>query len=183
MKLLTAFLCLAPVGALACPPAPDHSEQLKNLSTQIQSAPDQAVAKGITDQMWRLWTDAPDQRAQDLLDAGMAHRENRDFLGAVQSFNDLVEYCPHYAEGYNQRAFARFLRQDFVAALSDLNTALDLSPNHIAALSGRALTLLALGDQEAARMDLKRATDLNPWLPERGLAGPGGPLAPPGIDI
>lgn len=95
----------------------------------------------------------------------------------------LIAYCPAYAEGYNQRAFVNFLRQDYQSALTDLDRALALSPNHIAALSGRALSLLGLQRVEEARVALKRALDLNPWLPERHLAAPGGPLAPPGDDI
>jgi tetratricopeptide (TPR) repeat protein len=183
MKVLTALIALLPGVALGCPPAPDHSERLSDLSAQIQSAPDQGTAKAISDQMWGLWADAPDEPAQELLDTGMAQRSRHDYLGALSSFDKLVAYCPRYAEGYNQRAFVNFLRQDFAAAVQDLDRAIALSPNHIAALSGRALTLLALGRIDAARADLERAMQLNPWLPERGLAGPGGPLAPPGIDI
>ena len=97
--------------------------------------------------------------------------------------NRLVEYCPEYAEGYNQRAFVNFLRQDFPPALGDLDRAIELSPNHIAALSGRALTLMGLGRNEEAREALKQALELNPWLSERSLLAPGGPLEPEGQDL
>jgi len=36
---------------------------------------------------------------------------------------------------------------------------------------------------DEARSEIARALALNPWLPERGLAAPGGPLAPTGQDI
>ena len=39
---------------------------------------------------------------------------------ATDALDRLVEYCPNYAEGYNQRAFVSFLRQDFEAALVEL---------------------------------------------------------------
>jgi tetratricopeptide (TPR) repeat protein len=118
-----------------------------------------------------------------LLDRGMERRASYDFLAAYEALDRLVAYCPDYAEGYNQRAFVSFLRQDFAAALADLDRALALSPDHVAALSGRALTLLGLGRTEEARLALSRALALNPWLPERGLAAPGGPLAPRGEDL
>lgn len=113
----------------------------------------------------------------------MARRESWDLVGALQELDQLVAYCPDYAEGYNQRAFVNFLRQDFGAALIDLDKALDLSPNHIAAMSGRALTLLGLKRLDEARTALTEALALNPWLSERVLLSPGGALEPPGEDI
>ena len=133
--------------------------------------------------MWGFWTDAPDELAQEMLDRGMTRRSSYDFLGALKDLDRLVAYCPEYAEGYNQRAFVHFLRQDFTPALRDLDRAIALSPNHVAALSGRALTLMGLGRIDEARSALDHALELNPWLPERRLAGPGGPLAPLGKDI
>jgi len=181
--VLAACLLAAPAGAGACPPAPDHSERLAALVAEVQEAGSAAEARAIGNRMWELWADAPDDRAQAILDRGMTRRAGYDFLGALQEFDRLIEYCPDYAEGYNQRAFVHYLRQDFRAALADLDRALARSPDHIAALSGRALSLYALGRIDEARESLARALALNPWLPERGLAAPGGPLAPEGEDI
>ena len=113
----------------------------------------------------------------------MTRRDAWDLLGAIEDFDKLIAYCPFYAEGYNQRAFAHFLRQDFEAALPDLDRAIELSPNHVAAISGRALTLLGLQRIDEAREALQQALELNPWLSERHLLGPGGALELPGEDI
>lgn len=186
MRLLMSFLIgLAALAgpARACPPAPDHAASHTELRAQIQAAGSEQEAHRILNQMWELWADAPDEPAQELLDRGMERRAAYDFLAAYEALDRLVNYCPDYAEGYNQRAFVSFLRQDYPAALKDLDRALELSPDHIAALSGRALTLLGLQRLEEARLDFLRALSLNPWLPERGLAATGGPLAPKGKDI
>ncbi len=90
-----------------------------------------------------------------------------DFDGAETILTALTKYCPDYAEGWNQRAFARFLRQDYNGALTDLDEALRLSPDHIAARSGKALTLMGLGRMDEAQGVLRDALALNPWLPER----------------
>jgi Flp pilus assembly protein TadD len=90
----------------------------------------------------------------------------------------LVEYCPDYAEGYNQRAFASFLRRDYNAALVDLNKALEIMPNHIAALSGKGMTLMGMGRNEEGQEALRGALALNPWLAERALI-----TEPAGTDI
>jgi len=175
---------LIPAAALAdCPVAPDHSGEVGALLEGTQKAGTEAEAQDLASQMWELWTDAPDEIAQAMLDMGMNRRRSYDFLGALSDLNRLVDYCPDYAEGYNQRAFVNFLRQNFEPALADLDRAIELSPNHVAALSGRALTLMGLGRMDEARGALEEALELNPWLPERGLVAPGGPLAPPGKDI
>ncbi|TMV07767.1 tetratricopeptide repeat protein [Ruegeria sediminis] len=184
-----AFLLVAPLviasAALAetCPAAPDHSDSLNELIAQIQKAQTEQEARLISNRMWEFWADAPDDQSQAILDRGMRRREAWDLLGALNDFDKLVEYCPEYAEGYNQRAFVNFLRQDFQAALVDLDRALELSPRHIAAMSGRALSLMALKRTDEAREALAEALELNPWLPERGLAAPGGPLEVTGQDI
>lgn len=184
MKQLALVLAIAagPAGA-ACPAAPDHSARIDALLEGTRAAQTEHEARELAGAMWGYWTDAPDEVAQAMLDRGMGKRRSYDFLGALGDLDRLVAYCPDYAEGYNQRAFVHFLRQDYAAALPDLDRAIALSPNHVAALAGRVLTLVGLGETETAREALGQALALNPWLPERGLAAPGGPLAPRGEDI
>ena len=150
---------------------------------EAQAAQSERDARLISNRMWELWADAPDELSQEMLDRGMQKRSGYDFLGAYEDFDRLIAYCPDYAEGYNQRAFVSYLREDFPRALDDLNTTLEIDPRHIAALSGKALTLMALGRLDEARVALAAALALNPWIPERGLAAPSGPLAPKGKDI
>ena len=155
--------------AETCPPVTDHSARLSEIVTELNAARGAAQAQELTQELWSLWTDAPDARAQGMLDEGMRQRSEFDFLGARDTLDGLIEYCPDYAEGYNQRAFANFLRRDFEAALVDLDVALSIVPNHIAALSGKGLTLLEMGRNEEAQQALRDAVRLNPWLQERAL--------------
>ncbi|MFC3616262.1 tetratricopeptide repeat protein [Lutimaribacter marinistellae] len=181
--LVLVMFAAGSAAAQSCPPPPDHAAQLDRLIEDIAVAEDEGAAQQISNQMWELWADAPDAAAQAILDRGMSKRAGWDLLGARAEFDRLVEYCPDYAEGYNQRAFVNFLAQNYAAALVDLDLALERSPRHVAAMSGKALSLLALGRVGEARDVLQEALALNPWLPERGLAAPGGPLEPPGDDI
>jgi tetratricopeptide (TPR) repeat protein len=104
-----------------------------------------------------------------MLDQGMMARSSYDFLRALDRFGALVAYCPHYAEGYNQRAFVNYMRGDYAKALPDLERALELNPLHVGALSGRALTLMALGEEAEGQKALREALEVNPWLAERHL--------------
>lgn len=185
MKRLICCLILTAGAAFGetCPEAPDHMANIDELIAEVQDATNQADARHIGGEMWKLWTDAPDAAAQLLLDKGMQRRESHDLAGAYNEFDQLVSYCPDYAEGYNQRAFVNYLRQNFEDALVDLDRAIALSPTHVAALSGKALTLMGLDRMDEARVTLAKALKLNPWLSERSLAAQGGPLAPLGQDI
>jgi len=161
-----------------CPPVADSETAKTEILRQLRLAPDETDARLLSDDLWRIWTEAPDARAQELLDEGMRQREGYDFLGARDTFDALVDYCPDYAEGYNQRAFASFLRQEYDQALIDLDAALQIDPRHVAALSGKALTLMGLGRQDEAQAILREALRLNRWLSERGLL-----TGPPETDI
>ncbi len=174
--VLTVFA--TPLLAEGCPPAPDHSDALSKLLAEVRKAPNEMAGRQFSNQMWEFWTDAPDEPAQALLDEGMQARGSYDFLRATEAFDRLIDYCPDYAEGYNQRAFVNFLREDYEAALPDLDRAIALLPEHVAALSGKALTLMGLGRDVEAQEVLRRAVGLNPWLSERQLL-----LEPPGEEL
>ena len=126
---------------------------------------------------------APDEAAQEVLNAGMARRDAYDFAGAIAEYDRLIKYCPDYAEGFNQRAYIHFLRGDHERALIDLDVALRLQPYHVAAQSGRALTLMNLGQLKEARAQLLIAVENNPWLSEAALLADGAPLGVKGKDI
>ncbi len=176
-------LLLPTLSWALCPASPDHTLALEDLIEAVQSAKSETEAQILANEMWQYWADAPDEQSQEILNRGMERRAAFDFLGALQDFDTLIAYCPNYAEGYNQRAFVRFLQQDYAAALVDLEKALEISPRHVAAMSGRALSLVGLQRREDARVALEEALKLNPWLPERGLLSPGGPLAVDGVDL
>lgn len=170
MRIALIIAVMAGTAAVAdCPAPPDHDVGIARVIEEMRVARSEAEARALSPKLWALWTDAPDEPAQALLDDGMNRQLAYDFLGALEYFDRLVAYCPGYAEGYNQRAFVNFLRQDYAAALPDLDRALELSPTHLGALTGRAMTLMALGRQDEAQQDLRVAVGLNPWLPERQL--------------
>jgi tetratricopeptide (TPR) repeat protein len=177
MRLILILMALAsPLAAQdICPPVPDHQAVKANLLSDLAESENALVAASISAMLWRLWTIAPDDVAQAMLDDGMARIQAGDFGGAIAALDPLTVYCPDYAEGWNQRAYAAFLMADFAAALEDLDRALAIDPSHVPALAGKALTLFGLGRDQDGRDVLRAALALNPWLRERALLGePGG---------
>lgn len=178
--VILALILSSPAAVLAdtCPDVPERGARYDSLMEGVRTAPDERTARHLSNQLWAIWADAPDTRAQAMLDEGMQRRAGFDFDGAIRAFDALVDYCPDYAEGYNQRAFVNFLRGEYALALDDLDLALERDPVHIAALSGRALTLMGMGEMEDGQEQLREALELNPWLPERNML-----IEPAGDDI
>lgn len=104
--LLSAVVSLfLPIQAMAdtCPAPRDISDEMDVLLSDVQSARTESEARVFVNQMWALWRDAPDDWAQELLQEGSDRIRMSDYAGAEAALNALVEYCPNYAEGYNQR--------------------------------------------------------------------------------
>lgn len=167
--IFAAAILLAAPAAQACPDVVVDEVRREALMAQVRVAPDASTAQALTNELWEIWTNAPDARAQALLDNGIERRAAFDLEEAIVAFDALIDYCPSYAEGYNQRAFVLFIRQDFTAAIADLDVALARSPEHLGALTGRAMALMALGRDAEALRDLRAALALNPWLKERSF--------------
>ena len=108
--LLVLALVSGPAWAEVCPDPQDYSTELDALIASAQDAPSAADANDVTSGMWKVWLRAPNVQAQEVLDRGLARRDGFDFVGAYSDFDKLVEYCPKYAEGFNQRAYVQFLR-------------------------------------------------------------------------
>lgn len=169
MRALLVLVASTGLGWAECPPAPEIGADVDLVLEELRTASDEATARLKFNRLWELWAAAPDEAAQALLDRGMSARASYNFVEAIDAFDRLIEYCPDYAEGYNQRAFVNFLRQDFASAVVDLDEALTRRPNHVAAMSGKALSLIGLGRHGEAEIVLREALALNPWLPERHL--------------
>ena len=84
MKILIALILMAgPVWAQdSCPPVPDHATERAQIMAVLAHARDETEARFMADRLWQIWTDAPDAKAQALLDEGMQRRLDYDFAGS-----------------------------------------------------------------------------------------------------
>lgn len=155
--------------AAGCPTPKDTAADRDRLHRELLGAQTEMSGRAVSDQLWTIWTTAPDKKAQELLDRGRKQIRVADFERAEGFLNDLVEYCPDYAEGWNQRAFVHHLRQDYEASLADITIVLALEPRHFGALAGRATVLFSMGRSNVGYVALRKALKVNPWLSERHL--------------
>ncbi|MEM0945036.1 MAG: hypothetical protein AAGI70_13940 [Pseudomonadota bacterium] len=177
--LLPIILSLFALPVLACPVAEPVSTRAPDLFAALKAAPSERAGRVHEDAIWQLWVTAPDAASQALLDHAFGRLRVADYTGAETALTGLIERCPDYAEGYNQRAYAKFLQGRFDASLEDILLTLEREPQHFGALSGRARILFQQGRVEPARRALDAALAVNPWLRERHLL----PLGPIGEEL
>lgn len=176
MKLLftkalhTVVLCAMPHLAMAeCPAFVAQTEPRQSLLENLARSTNQAQGRDAANALWLYWHKAPDETAQELLNAGVTAIRYGDYLRAEDVLSRLVTYCPTYSEGYNQLAFAYFLQRRDAPSLDLLEKALALEPAHFGALSGIGLIHIRAGKPALGQIFLRRAVAINPWLNERSL--------------
>jgi len=146
MRYAIILSVLAAPAVADCPAGPDFTRQIDEIVQQMQVAPHEGAARGLSAQMWDIWLDAPDEIAQAMLDEGLA----------------LLQTGAHASS-------AAFLQGKYEDALVDLDAAIALQPVHLGALTGKALTLIRMGRDAEAQSVLRAALAINPWLAERAL--------------
>lgn len=173
--ILLALSLAFPLTALAqsCPTPEPRLEERQSLLDQLANSPDLPSGQQAAGALWEFWMEAPDQKAQYMLQDGMSRRVQLALVDAESILDALIIYCPTYAEGWNQRAFVRFLQEDYEGSLSDIEEVLLREPAHFGALSGKALALMRQGKPGPAKLAVVRALEVHPWLNERALLGTG----------
>lgn len=172
MKQLARLLALifaSSAFAESCPTDRNRDPERASLLEALRITPDIASGQAVADKVWRFWMTAPDTRAQVMLDQAMSRRLGYNLEEAESTLDALVAYCPDFPEGWNQRAFVRFLREDFAGSLADIDKTLSLEPAHFGALAGQAQIFLKQGRVKLAQLAIARAVKVHPWLHERAL--------------
>jgi len=169
------FPIIAAILVLAFSPAIADSDEhtvtevdKRALFDALSNAKSEQEGRSIEDAIWRYWLDqSPSADIRSSLDAGMERREAYDYEAAENHLDKVVKSAPDYSEGYNQRAFVRFLRGNYDDAQRDLETALELEPDHFGAMSGLFHILRLQNRPEAALGLLQQAVAIHPWIQER----------------
>jgi len=171
LELGFAFATVAASPALAG--GAIDAERRKLLFERLRNAATERQGRIAEDEVWRMWMDeAPSLDIGRDIKAAMDARSAYDFNKALGILDRVVETAPDYAEGWNQRAFIRFLKDDLDGALEDIDQALKLEPRHFAALAGKAIVLMRQGRADLGQEALRQAVAIHPWLRERSMLVP-----------
>ena len=132
---------------------------------EVLRDPDRAVREAAEAALWAIWMRSGDAQTDALLLRGTRLMEAGDFAAAIACFSDVLARAPDFAEGYNKRATALYLRGDYARSLQDCEETLRRNPMHFGALSGEGLCFMALGWPTRARRCFERALAVHPDMP------------------
>lgn len=154
----------APKGASAPQPKLSPQATLDGLFARLAKAQDGVEAKGIADQIERIWA----KSGSDTVDLLMARvgqavkAQNLDL--ALDLLDSVVTLEPQWAEGWNRRATVLFMREDYDGSMRDIRQTLALEPRHYGAIAGMSLIYQALDDTKHAFKAAKAALSIYPHM-------------------
>ena len=140
-----------------------HAPQLDQLFAALAIETRSEKIEELQTEIWDLWMQSGDQEIDELLEEGIGWMNEQKFTKAIQTFSEVTEQVPAFAEGWNKRATAYYLRGDFKTSLKDIDATLKLEPRHFGALSGQASIYLAIGDVRRALRCLEKVLRLMPY--------------------
>ncbi|UOQ98611.1 tetratricopeptide repeat protein [Hymenobacter sp. 5317J-9] len=152
---------------------PNNLKMLDDLFAQLRTATAPAEIEALQSGIWQLWLSSGDAALDKELEAGMRAMQAEDHTLAIALFTHILQINPDFAEAWNKRATAHYLRGEYKASLEDIAETLLREPRHFGALWGKAGILRQLGDYRRALRTLDRLAALCahlPGLPEQQLA-------------
>ena len=143
------------------PPPQSREERLDALFARLAEAEEGAhekLERDIRRLLSRSGSDSMDlllMRARDAMEA-------EELVRAIHHLTAAVQHDPDFAEAWNMRATAFYLRGDLGQSLADIERTLALEPRHFGALSGLGVILEQLGREADALAAYREALRINP---------------------
>src|SRR5262245_1519754 len=101
--------------------------------------------------------------AEFYLERGERLSDARQYDRAIDDYTAAIRLKPDYAEAYNDRAFAYYLKGDHEQAIADYTRAIELRPNYPKAYNSRGVVYMSGGYGSAKSVpDFDRAIELKP---------------------
>lgn len=134
MRRLALILTLCALPALA-QPAAGHRAAVDKLLDALKTAPNSAAAGILALQIQQLWLNESTPAVTLLMTRGLRELRANSNSDAIESFGDAITLDPTLAEGYLQRAIARYQAGDIDGAISDIEATLKQDPRHFTAFA------------------------------------------------
>ena len=157
---LSLFLVCVLWGCVAT--ARQDDERLPALFDSLLVATSTEEASEVENNIWGIWTDSGRDDVNRLMARGIQAMSYRLFDVALESFDEVVQLDPGFAEGWNKRATVYWLIDDLTASMEDIQRTLALEPRHFGAIAGMGLIFLERGDQTGALQAFEEVLKINP---------------------
>ena len=167
LKILGAAVCCLQLlsffyFSLARGDQNDH--RLNGLFADLKHPAAASEGAAITQQIWEVWHQAPDEDTQTIFNSGVALMAQSDYHSSLVAFTRVTKMAPDFAEAWNRRATLLYLMGAFDLSIVDIGKTLALEPRHFGAISGLGQIYLRRDNLSLARQAFQRALDINPHL-------------------
>ena len=145
--------------------ADQNDPALDGLFERLAVTTSDEEASNITREIWQRWTANDDPNISRLMQIGIRGLSHSSYRRALQSFNQVTEMAPEFAEGWNRRATLYYHIKEYRRSIDDIKQTLRLEPRHFGAWSGLGLVSVAQDNYSGALAAFKKALSINPHLP------------------
>lgn len=150
----TAAVALSLVGTGCC---------IDGLARLLRD-PDPTVNQLAEHALWSIWLRAGTAEANQEMTEGHRALNALDFGRAVMHFTRAIKLDDDFAEAWNQRALAEYLRENWEASVEDCREVLRRMPCHFGAAAGLGHCLAHLGRTDEAITAYEHALRINPHM-------------------
>ncbi|GIL71254.1 hypothetical protein Vretimale_2873 [Volvox reticuliferus] len=165
---------LGQVARLRSGAVQEQLQTIRNLAEAGEAAaiPDLATCLAVPEladaaekAMWAIFMRARDPRINELMVEGCAYMQSPGTYGkAMETFNQIIQLQPSFAEGYNKRATVHYLMGRYEDSILDCQLVLQMQPYHFGAASGMGLCLLQLSRLPEAVAAFESALSIHPGM-------------------
>ena len=145
--------------------ADQNDPALDGLFERLAVTTSDEEASNITREIWQRWTANDDPSISQLMQIGIRGLSYSSYRRALQSFDQIIEMAPEFAEGWNRRATLYYHIKEYRRSIDDIKQTLRLEPRHFGAWSGLGLISVAQDNYSGALAAFKKALSINPHLP------------------
>ena len=140
--------------------------QMQDVPLLIEALRDPDVLViGLAEQsLWKIWARSGDADVDAVFQHGVDQMNQQAFSAAIETFSQIIQKKPDFAEGWNKRATIYYLIGEYQKSLADCEEVLRRNPVHFGVLSGFGMNYLRLGKPEQALDYFERALAVNPNL-------------------
>lgn len=140
----------------------NQSTELARLFSELKTAQSPVEIESPQADIWQIWLETGQAESDQWMARGITAMSEQAYDEAIDLFTQIIEAQPDYAEGWNKRATAYYLRGDYKASIADIQETLAREERHFGALSGLASIYRTIGDDRGALRTLEKLAAIIP---------------------
>lgn len=123
-----------------------------------------SVCAAAESALWDIWQCAGDEEIDEKFRRAVKMLGARKLTESIKLLTEVIATAPTFAEGWNKRATALYMRGILDRSIDDCMEVLKLKPKHFGCLSGLGMIYQKKGDEKEALKWFRKAVAVNPGM-------------------